>query len=259
LAGIGAAYTWHAFERCTWPKWAVLPVTLGATAMFESYLLSEAPGDTGLPLIVPTLAFTSLTLIVLVLARVKPLRAGLHRAFGMLGATFAFSGLLVAPLVWSLIPVLNGGNALLPHGGPPLVNPPAGAELAAVPALAEYLIAQRGERRLLTATPISAIAEQLEVETGQPVMALGGFTGSDPVPDLDHLVHYVQSDQVASFVVFLSDLRVPANEIVIKPDLVTWLRTHCKPVGPAIRAVGHASQASDFVPVNLSILGDCAV
>jgi hypothetical protein len=111
-------------------------------------------------------------------------------------------------------------------------------------------MAQRAGRRFVAATPISANAEQLEVDTGQPVMALGGFTGSDPVPDLDHLTACLRSDEVATFVIFQSDLRVPAKEFVIRSDLVTWLRAHCKPVGPLVRAVGNTSPASPCLSWN---------
>jgi 4-amino-4-deoxy-L-arabinose transferase-like glycosyltransferase len=44
-------------------------------------------------------------------------------------------------------------------------------------------------------------AASIELATGQPVMAMGGFTGSDPAPTLDQLKAYVASGQLRFIIV----------------------------------------------------------
>ena len=41
----------------------------------------------------------------------------------------------------------------------------------------------------------------IEIETGLPVMAMGGFTGSDPTPTLDELKSYIASGKLRFVIV----------------------------------------------------------
>jgi len=59
------------------------------------------------------------------------------------------------------------------------------------PQLLSFLESHRGNARYLVATPNAMTAAPIVIATGQPVMALGGFSGSDPIlttSDLEHLV-----------------------------------------------------------------------
>ncbi|HEX7825053.1 MAG TPA: mannosyltransferase, partial [Mycobacterium sp.] len=46
----------------------------------------------------------------------------------------------------------------------------------------------------------SSAAASLELATNTPVMAIGGFTGSDPVPTLSQFQQYVANQQIAYFI-----------------------------------------------------------
>ena len=60
----------------------------------------------------------------------------------------------------------------------------------------DYLVANRGDATWIVATPGSGSAGSIELATGQPVMAMGGFTGSDPTPTLAELQAYIGSGQL---------------------------------------------------------------
>ena len=60
----------------------------------------------------------------------------------------------------------------------------------------DYLVANRGVATWIVATPGSGSAGSIELATGQPVMAMGGFTGSDPTPTLAELQAYIGSGQL---------------------------------------------------------------
>jgi hypothetical protein len=60
----------------------------------------------------------------------------------------------------------------------------------------EYLVANRGAATWIVAVQSANSAAPIELSTGFPVMAMGGFTGSDPAPTLAQLQAYVASGQL---------------------------------------------------------------
>ena len=62
--------------------------------------------------------------------------------------------------------------------------------------LIDYLVANRGSATWLVAVPSANLAGPIQLQTGIPVMAMGGFSGSDPAPTLKQLQGYVRSGQL---------------------------------------------------------------
>ena len=111
----------------------------------------------------------------------------------------------------------SGGNGSRPTfagtaqtGGPPTAptgSPPTGTSVArsggtgtgnasADSALVSYLVANQGSATWIVAATSAQEAGPLELATGLPVMAMGGFTGADPAPTLDQLQTYVAAGQL---------------------------------------------------------------
>ncbi len=63
-------------------------------------------------------------------------------------------------------------------------------------ALVQYLVANRGEATWLAAVSSASQAGPLQIASGVPVMAMGGFMGSDPAPTLEQLQAYVRDGRV---------------------------------------------------------------
>ncbi len=63
-------------------------------------------------------------------------------------------------------------------------------------ALLNYLVANRGSGTWIVAADSAQEAGSIELATGLPVMAMGGFTGSDPTPTLDQLKSYIASGKL---------------------------------------------------------------
>ena len=63
-------------------------------------------------------------------------------------------------------------------------------------ALLSYLVSNRGTASWIVAANSSQEAGSIEIATGLPVMAMGGFTGSDPAPTLAQLQGYVASGKL---------------------------------------------------------------
>ena len=123
-----------------------------------------------------------------------------------LAAAVALAALLVGPSVYAAEhdehglcrrrsfclaePPTTGGPAGAggPGGSPARARPAAArARLTPAQALYDYLLANRGSADWIVAVQGANEAAQIELATGQPVMAMGGFSGSDPAPTLAQL------------------------------------------------------------------------
>jgi 4-amino-4-deoxy-L-arabinose transferase-like glycosyltransferase len=123
--------------------------------------------------------------------------------------SFAVLGLtLLAPAVWTVGSLKAGFNANLPYanpvgdgafgpgGGRPGGPGGAGFGSSADAGVLGYLRANRGDADWLVATPSAMTAGSLIIETGEPVMALGGFSGNDPILDADGFDAMVEQGRV---------------------------------------------------------------
>jgi 4-amino-4-deoxy-L-arabinose transferase-like glycosyltransferase len=82
-----------------------------------------------------------------------------------------------------------------PRGGA-AGGPGFGGRGGADPALIDYLEANQGSATFLLATTNSNTAAPIILQTGKPVMALGGFLGSDPILSVQQFATDVQSGLV---------------------------------------------------------------
>jgi 4-amino-4-deoxy-L-arabinose transferase-like glycosyltransferase len=93
-----------------------------------------------------------------------------------------------------------------------------------------YLVANRGDTRWIVAAGAANEAAPIQLATGQPVMAMGGFNGSDPAPTLDELRAYIASGELR-FVVALEDgfdgFRVGPG---VDTGISGWVRANCTAV-----------------------------
>jgi 4-amino-4-deoxy-L-arabinose transferase-like glycosyltransferase len=83
----------------------------------------------------------------------------------------------------------GGGN-----GGGVAGGPGGGGQVDS--ALVDYLVANRGNATWIVAVNGANEAGSIELASGLPVMAMGGFSGSDPAPTLAQLQAYAASGQL---------------------------------------------------------------
>ena len=92
-----------------------------------------------------------------------------------------------------------GSNVPIPSGGSPAgagqMGGP-GSDTQVDQGLVSYLVARKGSATYLVAVEQSQAAEPIILATGQPVMAMGGFNGSDPAPTLAQLEALVASGKL---------------------------------------------------------------
>jgi 4-amino-4-deoxy-L-arabinose transferase-like glycosyltransferase len=192
LAAIGVISAWQS------RRWLVLPAVLIATAGVQAVIVSYYPGwSTWLTPIV--VAGTVVACGVLVLARVRKSAVVARAATG-----FAVAVLLAAPALWSGYSTFYATNVGLPAAGPQTADsrggfgmPRGGGPGGAINAdVISYLEANRGSATFLVATSNSNTAAQIILASREPVMSIGGFSGSDPILTVDQFANIVKSGQV---------------------------------------------------------------
>ena len=247
LSGIGAASLWRWSAEGGWRAGLVL-VTLALNAAWQLYIdvcaLNGYDGWQGWlhrALIGGTLA----ALIALAACSPRLVRGlpGRPLAAGALGVGVA--ALLILPLAWALSSVLVAGNGVLPSGdlarliagdgGPGLLLQRRAEASANVSRLISFLTANRQGERYLLATSTTMLAAPIIIQTGQPVMARGGFHGLDPILTPEKLAGMAAARQVRF--VMLGDLSVVSRRLgaeVAQEPIAQWVRSNGKLMDPAL-------------------------
>jgi 4-amino-4-deoxy-L-arabinose transferase-like glycosyltransferase len=127
--------------------------------------------------------------------------------------------LLIAPALWSLTPLIYHTESMIPYAGPDLDNSRfmKSINLSAEGAgpgtlsmgsfmgsegsdnLTSYLMDHWNNETYLVAVPSATMAAGIILSTGMPVMAVGGFLGSDPILTADRLEEMVEDGEVRYF------------------------------------------------------------
>jgi 4-amino-4-deoxy-L-arabinose transferase-like glycosyltransferase len=262
-AGIGAVALWRWYRGGGWRSWA-LPLAIALTAAVQIRILRWDPTWSGrlVPLVAAGAAVTTLARAAARFS--KPLRRYVR---GWAIAGLSAVTLLAAPAVWATVTVLDGsGNANLPVAGPQerggfggFRGGPGGPESQVNSALIQYLEANRGNARYLVATNSAMNAAPIVIESGEPVMALGGFSGGDPIVTADDIARMVEAGVVRFFLAGgpggIPDdapAGAPPNAGAPGPmggsvSAMSWVTSNCAPVSQSALqgASTGASTASD--------------
>ena len=239
LVGAGLVDLWRTRILANGRLWiggvAVGVVGVG-TAWFGATLLDRTPTFApGLGVAAIALAIVGLVALLIAAAPALAGNAVVRKAAVAAGGLVVVA-MLLAPAAYAWQTINTGYNGGDPHPGPSTSDPfgggfggfggnPGGAPgagdggragngggfgggnpvgdggQATSTALIDYLVANRGNAEWIVAVNGSGSAGQIELATGLPVMAMGGFTGSDPWPSLEKLQEYIASGQLRFVVV----------------------------------------------------------
>ena len=195
LLAIGIVTTWRdtADPRRRW----FLPLALIGTSVVSLVLL--LPPDAGWELwLVPFVVAGG----VMGLLLLRPLGRGRSVLL-----TSGLCVLLVGPTIWSAIPVFEDRSVAFPYAGPdvpgsPLENEVTQSDQEMMPdsMLISYLLKHQGKARYLVATTAASQSAPIILETGKPVMTLGGYSGGDQILSLAQLKQFIATGTIRYFV-----------------------------------------------------------
>jgi len=95
----------------------------------------------------------------------------------------------------------QSGSGSLPGGFGGLAGVFGGGSAQADPALISYLEAHQGNAKFLVATPNANMADSIILSTNKPVMAMGGFSGNDPILTTSNLQTLIKDGAVRFFLI----------------------------------------------------------
>ncbi|MFC1936298.1 hypothetical protein ACFLYP_01380, partial [Chloroflexota bacterium] len=141
------------------------------------------------------------------------------------GYSFMFMGIIVIPLVWSVMTVLDptphtglpsafNGSWEEGPGRPPIDNDNYSDRLLI------YLEENTADIEYLAAVPNAHVGSPIVLETGRPVLFLGGFSGGDPVVDVQELQEMVANGEL-KYVLYSSQTRSR------QPEIFQWIENVC--------------------------------
>lgn len=227
------------FAAGRWSGW-LLPLGIAGSVTFEAAMMALYwPEFTGWSVIL-TLAFGLLSVVGLLVIRALPMSMRLvARQMFMLGLV----ALLIAPILWATTPLMSGDSGL-PYAGPELLErnnvqrPDDGVARERVdgtdrqlgqPALIEFLEANDSGETFLVAGMRANDVAPIIIATGRAAMAIGGFSGSDPILTTEQFAQYVANSQVRFVLNSNSGLGNRPNNSG-QTDIMTWVRNSCSPV-----------------------------
>ena len=271
LVGIGSVAMYRAYStQSGWRSW-LLPIVLLATAVVQGVILTAFPKWN--QLLAPVIIGLSLLVaLLLVIARLAPRfpRIALARPF----VTAGLLVLLIAPTIWSVLPLWIGNDTINPVAGPPQavsvlaiiahVFLPESAHVQ--PELEQYLLEHQGQASYLVATLNAPTAAPFILDTGKSAMALGGFGGFDQILSVGQIAKLVQQKEVRFFLLpTFANLQInnlpprtlqavkgilqsntSTEESIMQPAISHWVSVHCTLVPRNIAEPGIAG-ANDTV------------
>ncbi len=221
LFGIGVVVMWRDYRRSGWHGW-LLPLALLLTAIEQIHIIMSNPswGTWLIPLIAVPCAVVA---VILIAARLIP-RLKLSTRVLAPALCLALLALLLTSAVWSAIPVLANQASGQPVAGPSAQSAGGpGGNSTTNTALISYLEAHKGSAKYLAAVVSSNEADSIILATNQPVMALGGFSGSDPILTTAQLTALVKNGTVRYFLLNSSGGGPGGGQSA----LTTWITQHC--------------------------------
>jgi 4-amino-4-deoxy-L-arabinose transferase-like glycosyltransferase len=231
LAGIGAWGMYRAYSEAGGKGWLLISAVLITGLTEVVFLLSSTLEWSGI--LVPVLA-NSLIIITVVLAVLILKNRTSTGHLPKIMVAVAIGLLFVAPFIWACTPLAYSSGNFLPVAGPQLARSNGGGpggngsigSSGSDSGLADYLISHKTNERWLVAVSGSNEASGLILSTGEPVMALGGFSGSDQILTTSALSCMLQEGQIRYFYTSSSsgDNRGGSSG---NAAIFSWVSSHC--------------------------------
>nr|WP_234835083.1 glycosyltransferase family 39 protein [Mycolicibacterium stellerae] len=195
--GIGATLLWQ--NRSSLPCATALAGTVVITSVLACVLLARTEG--WLPWLSAAIAVGGLGAAVLLLVSGR-----LNATVAGAAACLAIAVALAAPAAYSVATAATPHRGALPSAGPARAGSMplgAGGLLSAPtpgPTLSAMLATDADDYTWAAAAMGSNNAAGYQLGSGAPVMAIGGFNGTDPAPTLDEFKRYVADKRIHYFI-----------------------------------------------------------
>jgi 4-amino-4-deoxy-L-arabinose transferase-like glycosyltransferase len=233
LVGIDALGMYEAYRSGGIKGWllvAAVPVTGLIETLFLYY--DVAWSSVLIPVLLTGVTVTTVLMVVLKL-REGAGTGNLQRTV----ACAAIALLFIAPVAWACTPLVYGNGGILPVAGPQLDRGGAGMgggfnEIGdSISPRTEYLLSHKTtETWLVGVSSANSEGAGLIISTGEPVMSMGGFSGSDQILTEDSLKDLIDAGRIRYF---LGSSSGGGGIGSGNSGLFTWISANCAAVPAA--------------------------
>jgi len=230
--GIGATLLWQ--KRFDVRAATALSATVLVTTMLACVLLARHDG--WVPWLRPAVAVAGVGAAAMLLVA-----AQLARVATRLVAGLAVAACLAAPAAYSIATAATPHTGAIPSAGPSGHRGPGGTtgpggilgSPNTGPALSATLSADADNYTWAAAAVGSNNAAGYQLASGQPVMAVGGFNGTDPSPTLEQFRQYVADKRIHYFIhgnIMIGNWAGAATGSRQPTDIAKWVESHYAPM-----------------------------
>jgi 4-amino-4-deoxy-L-arabinose transferase-like glycosyltransferase len=228
--GIGATLLWR--NRSDIRAATALSGTVLVTTILAAVLLSR--DSEWMPWLRATVAVGGVAAAALLLVAGRLTQPAVRAV-----AALAVAACLAAPAVYSVATAATAHSGAIPSVGPALhgfggFTGPGGLldSPSPGPGLSATLSADAHDFTWVAAAVGSNNAAGYQLASGAPVMAIGGFNGTDPSPTLEEFQRYVADRQIHYFVrgkTMVGHWGASTTGSHVSADIAEWVQTHYTP------------------------------
>ena len=194
LVGIGVPYIWKAYTRRTYVWW-IVPLTIATTTITSVIMLGYRNDWTILMWLIGVAGVTATGI-----AAMPPPHISMRLRRTMLAC--AVISACAAPIAYSISTVMAAHSGSIPTAGPnaSAMNNTNNEAASAEAALVKFLLANQQGATWIAAVDSANTSAPIQLSTKQPVMAIGGFNGSDSALTLQSFKRLVVTGKVCYYV-----------------------------------------------------------
>ena len=194
LVGIGVPYIWQAYTRRTKVAW-ILPLSIALTTILSIIMLGYSNYWPWLMWLVMITGGVATILTLLPLSQTKRLK--------QIILVLAITAGMAAPIVFSVSTVATAHSGSIPTAGPgaSAMSNTNNESARAESTLVSFLLENRHGTTWLATVNSANESAPIQLSSGQPVMAIGGFNGSDSTLTLSQFKQLVKQVKVRYYVV----------------------------------------------------------
>ena len=195
LVGIGVPYIWKAYTRRT-RVWWIVPLTIAITTITSVIMLGYR---NDWPILMRLVGIAGVTATGI--AAMPPPHISMRLRRTMLACAVISAG--AAPIAYSISTVMAAHSGSIPTAGPnaSAMNNTNNEVASAEVALVKFLLANQQGAMWIAAVDSANTSAPIQLSTKQPVMAIGGFNGSDSALTLQSFKRLVATGKVRYYVV----------------------------------------------------------
>ena len=225
------AAVWQSYIAHGYLTWQLNTPQRGSSPPAESFIHAQNA------LMIASIAIALLSAAGLLLTRALNQRGS--RRWSQAALAAGILAVILTPAAWALGSMEVSGNASSPAAQPPgarTEGEPARARGAATadPRLMAFLTSHYHDERFYLATLSSQQAAPIIIATGKPVMAMGGFAGTDPILTPASLSQMVQQKELRFVLIGAGGRGGFGGRAAEQASLIEWIQQHGKVVEPAL-------------------------